>query len=1355
MYPRLKLILLCVLAAFAAASAYAGGTDVRFVHLSNENGLPGNMVHKICQDHKGFIWLGTDNGLCKYDGNTVTVYDPSPQDDDRHGLPSKRILNLFEDSQRRLWVMTARGVRYYDRSKDHFVALGNDSLSFGSRTICQTSDGTLYMDAGDKLRCYDSWANRIEPVLIDERDIRERFSAMVADPGDRLWIGTKTNGLVRVDLRLRTVERYRSNSSSRAWLCSNRITTLYRDRGGWIWIGTEDKGWCCYDTGKDRFFIPDDFPEVCVFSFCEDAAGNMWIGSDKGLYIYDPRTRRTVAHQVKSYSDKNSLSDNSISTIFRDREDNILLGTHFGGVNIFPSLFRQFSYYDWGEGEAHLSGRIVRQIINDGDDNLWIATEDGNLNYLDRTTMRIRHTDVPGTEHMNPYSLLLDSRRRLWVGTKFNGLFRFSPTGKNFVRFTAEEYPGISVNNILSLIEDRDGTVWVGTASGLSVYDEKKEIFIQFDPQRFRKESIDHLMMDSSGNVWIATRQKGLHCYNREKKRIRTINTASGPNTVSDNYINYIFEDSKGNLWIGTNDGGLNRYNVDSRTFDWFTTRQYLPSNTVYSIIEDDNGNIWLSTDNGLSCYDTRGGVFTNYSTSEGLPNRQFNNNSVSKDSHGYLYFGTIDGMVSFHPDSLQVAGGEAKVEFTELRVLGKAIKPSEDSPLRENIESASTIRLNSAQAKSFSLSYTIPTISHASSLFFSTRLSGDQQWNFVGAQNQMNFANLPAGEYTLRIKASYNNRWQGNEPVSTIRIVVEPPVWRSGLAYAIYALAVLALAWQVYGYLHRRQRRRSQALMEKLEKESAEELNRLRMNFFTNISHQLRIPLSLIIGPLESMISKGQFTGDVERKMQQLSRNASKMKTQLDELLLFTKVKSGQGKIRVRQGDIQGFIYDIALGFRVLAEEKELELVIDVPRTGEQAWFSLTSVEKIVYNLLSNAFKYTERGSITIRSGIVERDGFKILQLSVADTGIGIDSLLQQKIFENYYQVNDYIRSRKSGFGIGLSLTKELAEQHQGRIWVESRVGAGSEFLVELGIGRDSFADDEVSPNRADEAFMDEYEFMPVESRKEAGPATESPAKRDKKHTILVVEDEAELLRFYKEIFSGEYNVLTADNGEKGLKIAARHLPDVVVSDVMMPVMNGYELSAGLKNDIATSHINIVLLTAKTGREAQLEGYDAGADIYIEKPFHPSVLQKQIANLLTSREKLKKRYMSGQIGITDVASSKKDVGFLTTIDRIIKENISNEHLSVDDLTRQAAVSRTQLHTKLKALVGMSATQYINHIRLREATLHLISDKRVSEAAYATGFSSPSYFTRCFRKQYGISPVDYKEYIRKQQAADH
>ncbi|NDV81746.1 two-component regulator propeller domain-containing protein [Bacteroides sp. 51] len=1321
--------------------------SIRFSHLTNDHGLPGNAVYSICQDHKGFIWIATKGGLCKYDGKQVTVYE-TEMEPGKH-ISGGQIRYVYEDRQQRLWVVTRRAVNIYDRDKDMFRFVGDEELSVFRQMVCQNQDGTVYI-AGSKLLTYNEDKKELELYYRNEGEtVGGTISSLTHDQSGQLWMGKVFTGLMCLLPDKGTIEHYRHNPQNKNSLISDKIRVLFTDRKDNIWVGTEDKGVCYYDRQTGQFMRVEGFPSVCVRAFAEDTDGNLWIGSEDGLYIYYPDTGKLTSHR-QNYNDKSSLSDNAIYTIFRDREGNMLVGTYFGGINIYSSSFKQFYYYDYGYSDEFLSGKAVRQITGNGDGNLWIATEDGGLNYYDHAREKFVHfkseKGVNSISYHNVHSLLLDSRDNLWIGTYLGGLNKYDLKTRKFTHYTTAEYPNLIVNNIFSLLEDRDGQIWIGTTSGLTIFNPTTGRFRKFQPDIIGNKAVDHLFEDSDGDIWIATRTHSVFCYDKSTEKLQNHSYHPSGNRIPDNYINYIYEDSAKNIWLGTHEDGLCRYNKKENAFRVFTKEDGLPSNTIFGMVESTPGELWISTNNGLSCLNTRDYTFSNYSVSEGLPNKQFNYNSVYKEKDGMLYFGTINGMIGFYPEQIHSDQNVAKVELTSFNIMGKSVNPNDpDSPLSRNIEEVDEIVLRYDQAKSFSFDFTVPTINHPNSTFYALRFASDKDWSYIGAQNHVTYANLPYGEYTLHIKAAFNNKWTGSEPVRTIKIQIKPPFWKSTVAYFIYVLLAVGILFLLYLFMKKRQMEKNLILSERLEKEKIREINTLKLSFFTKISHELRTPLSLILLPLQSLLDKKAFKPEIQPKMKMVADNARRMNNLIEELMLFTKIETRQEKIRVKKGQLLDFIQSIGERFGTLAEEKGLDYEIDIRETEEDVWFAPVKVEKIVYNLLSNAFKYTNQGKITLHAHYEKDEAFTWLNLIVSDTGMGISPEEKDKIFDNYYQVNDFIKSKKTGFGIGLALVRELVMLHKGSIEINSELNKGSDFMIRLNVSPEAFADDEISDKDADEQFMEDYKYIAVEKEVERSETENSISNEisNKQYKLLLVEDNVELLNAYEELFKDTYTILTAINGNEGYAMAQKFQPDLIISDVMMPEMNGYELSRKIKSRIETSHIPLILLTAKTGDEAQLEGLKCGADLYVEKPFHPAIIMKQISNLISTKENLKKLYVANKIEVADIKTNERDKKLIESIERFIIQNLDNDALSLNDILKEIGIGRTLLHLKLKNIVGLSTTEFINNVRLKESLKFLKEGKNISEAAYASGFSSPNYYSRCFKKFFGMSPNEY------------
>lgn len=1333
--------------------------NIRFVQLTLQQGLPQNHVLSILQDHKGFIWLGTRNGLCLYDGYRIRTYVHNP--DDSTSLDHDGIKKVFEDSRKRLWIATEQGLCLYNRQLDNFKRYG-DSPSMpnqlytlfelpGGKVVASTNHGIYYYN--EKKDCF---------LILQGKNgkpfaINSTFNDFTTDDNGIVWAAT-SQGIICMNPEKITRINCLPDSGNGELLKMVNASAICKDNQGRIWAGSVASGLFVYDPA-DRSVRNFDKTNGLTSNYirclnCDDN-GNIWAGTECGINIITPDVR-TIKHLTQDISGTSNLNDNAIYSIYRDNADNMWVGTYFGGVNIHFKGFENFSTYSYGFSDKHLSGKAVRQIIADTDKSLWIATEDGGLNHFDRTTGKIEHYKSPkdriGISYSNVHSLLKDRKGNLWIGMFSGGLNRYNPQTGQMKYYSIKE-GNLTSNMVFCLLEDHHGTIWAGTMGGLLRYNPGADKFIPIADATAGRSFVYCLHEDSEGVVWVGMRRKGLI-------KMDPVSGLCAPVRTGDylqNFITSLYEDEQKNIWIGTNDGGIIRYDRQKDVFKNYTTAQGLPSNNVTAITQDEQGDIWLSTNAGLCCFDTANGVKTNYTTNDGLPINQFNYASAFRADDGQLFFGSINGMIAFYPQLLKDYKGNLHVEITDFKIHGEEVGISlEDSPLRENITETSRISLSHNQASSFSFGYTGLNYSHASSIVYAIRMTGiDTNWQVVGHQRQILFSSLPAGKYNLCIKASYDGIHWDEGSVRCIDIVIHPPFWQSWIAYIIYICIVIALCYFTFRVIRARIRFKMILKTEHAAKLQSEELNQQKINFFTNVSHDLKTPLTLILSPLKKIIGEQELSPEIKDKLSAVLRNAQRMQYLIDELMTFSKIEMKRLKITVRQGDVLSFMEEICHIFRIVANEGGINFVtkIENGESPKEVWFSPLKLERIMYNLLSNAFKFTPAGgTIVLSARLQERaDGMTMLHFTVEDTGIGIPEEYLQKIFENYYQVDQH--DDKHGSGIGLALTKSLVSIHKGNIKVESKPGQGTTFRIELNVSGEAFSDDEKSIVKLDKENITSYNYPLLTTSEMLQEKLQEPAvhKDNSKYHILIVEDNREMNDFIAEIFSEEYTVIRAYNGQEGLEEALRMMPDIVISDVMMPVMDGFEMTRSLKSNLATSHIPIILLTAKTGEENMVDGFNQGADVYIEKPFSSQSLELQVKNILNTKYNNIQRFRHDpEVDVKQITSNPRDEKFMNTLLDLVMTNLDNDSFSVSDITNALSISRSLLHIKLKSLAGVSITEFIRDIRMREARSKLLSGMNVSEASFAVGISDPNYFTKCFKKQFGLTPSDFVKSIRSQ-----
>lgn len=1350
----LFIILLCLCVSLRGNNSRE---NIRFTPLTIQQGLPHNHIHSIYQDHKGFMWIATTSGLCLYDGYHIKTYTCQPEDSTT--LSHSIVRKIFEDSKHRLWLATKNGICRYNRETDNFIRYTDSTVSSKSRgySFIELSQGRLLASTSSGIYLYDESQDRFIPFLKAGKKLTPNLvHEFIKDSEGIIWCAT-SNGLLRLNPENLTQIHTDDNPELSKIMKHPFISSISMDVYRRIWIGTSDKGVYIYnpqDNNVRNINMQNGLSSNYVHCLLSDNSGKMWVGTEHGINIVSA-DMKTISLLSQGITGTSNLNDNAIYVLYKDHSENIWVGTFFGGVNIHFKGSENFTTYPYGFSDKHLSGKAVRQIIADTDHSLWIATEDGGLNHFDQQTQTFRHyrnkQDKIGVSYYNVHSLLKDKQENLWIGTFTGGISRYTPkSGKT--TYYSPEHKNMNSNMIFCLLQDHEETIYAGAVNGLFRYSPQTDRFTIVDEPQLKGQFIYCMTEDSNGELWFGTRNAGLYRYHpqtHEWTRIREIDGLSKS-------IVCLFEDRQKNIWIGTNNEGLIFYDRERNTYNLYTTADGLPSNSIMAITQDHDGDIWFSTTTGLCRFNYSTGSITNYTENDGLPINQFNFTSAYKAHDGQLFFGTINGMIAFYPELLKEARSKLHVEITSFKIHGKEAGIGEDSPLAANITETHNIKLTHKQASSFSFDYTGLNFSHSRNIVYAIRLTGmDSEWQNVGHQRHILFSGLPAGDYKLCIKASYDGIHWDEQSVRCLDIIILPPFWLSWYAYVIYTLLLILAGWIAYRIVRTRLRLQMKLKTEHASKIQAEELNRQKITFFTNISHDLKTPLTLILAPLNKIISDKQLTPELKEKLKVVLRNAQRMQYLIDELMTFSKIEMKRLKISVQEGDVLNFIEEISHIFQIVANESSVNFITEITpsKNTPEVWFSPRKLERILYNLLSNAFKFTPAGGTITLSAYLHRthDGETFLHLTVKDTGIGISSEYLDKIFENYYQVDK--NDDKQGSGIGLALTKSLVSIHKGTIHVDSKPGEGTVFEVELNVSASAFSDDEKSPVKLDHTDINANKHPLLSTTDLLQEKLQEPILQiDGKYKILIVEDNRDMNDFIAGIFDGDYLVIQAFDGQEGHDKALIEVPDLVISDVMMPVMDGFEMTRKLKNNLLTSHIPIVLLTAKTGEENKVDGFCQGADVFIEKPFNAQSLELQIKNILTTKNNNIRRFNnSPEIDVTQITTNPRDEKFMNSLLELVMKNLDNDQFSVGDITSSLGISRSLLHIKLKSLTNFSVTEFIRNIRMREAREKLIAGMNVSEASYAVGISDPNYFTKCFKKQFGQTPSEFVKSIRKKQ----
>ena len=1293
------------------------GYSYFFKHIGSQEGLPHKQVEALAQDKQGYVWIGTRNGLVRYDGYEMRCYYHEHGND--RSLANSFVKKIFTDSRGRVWVCTPEGMSRYNPKTDDFRTYSSERENILS--IAETSEGKIVF-AGNGLFLFDERGDSL--TLLPTPDAGFIVS-LTNDAQGNLFFASNTS-ISRYDRKLTRFTQLDTKYYKDFLTGADGVVPMMVDHAGRLWIGRNGKGVSCIDLGREEVQVY--FPSELVRCIDEDDVHNISFGTGNGVFILKADRKTEVLRHDQLHP--NLLSDNAVYALLSDEEGNRWVGTYFGGVDIMLNDALNFRWMQPGTEKGYLKGRVLRTMIETEPDMLWVSTEgDGLLKINLKTGESQTFTNIPNLGK-NIHSLYYDKEKQiLWIGTFRNGLFLYNLKTGATRRYLRER--GLDSDAIFYIARQKNGRIWLATTQGLRYYDKATDTFVKTGDVQLDNRFVYTLCVDHNDNVWAGMADVGL--YRIDGKSGKITHWKKGQNGLNDNYITCLFEDSRGTMFIGTNVSGLQF--IRQRDADQIQTigkEWRMPHYTICSIVEDEDHCLWVSTNQGLIKIDIKNEHITRYTTDNGLPTNQFNISSSLVGHDGRLYFGTVQGMVSFLASQLKASNRQHKIHWSG----------------NEN----ETLRLTYDEARHFTITYGVIRPATAGIVRYQIRMDGiDQEWRDVGAQHQLSGYQLAPGTYVLHVRANEMGEDWSKCPERQLKIIVSPPWWQSWWARLIYLLIFSAIIWLMWHYYRSRQKSREAIRQAEMENEKIRAIDQAKFEFFTSVSHELKTPLSLVIAPLKNILRQQHLPVDGQRNVEIALKNTKKIEQLVDELVTYNKVETDAFHLYVQQGNPMEFLSRAVQPFREAAREKDIRLALILEDNGEQVWFSPQYVEHIVGNLLSNALKFTPSGgSVTVTGNIDGNDGKDYLNIEVTDTGIGIVKEELSNIFNRYYQTRRGHNSTSAGWGIGLSLVKRLAEGHKGSVSVTSEVNKGSTFRVKLCVSSDAF--DEQNRIAGDKVLVPVSDYKLQTCMVDMGqPAShdgqvlgEAEGDDENRVTLLIVEDHQEMLDYLRQQLSAHYRVLTAENGKKAFDVARREMIHLVVSDVMMPEMDGFELCRLLKGSMDTSHIPVILLTAKSESDDVATGYRAGADAYVSKPFDIGILEMQISNIL---KLVHSRQQEIVTSLTDDLSSET----LTAIDRdllqrmkqLVEENLSNSDFSIADITTSLGISRSLLHVKMKSLMNMSMGDYIRHQRMERACQMLREGNNVSETAYATGFTDPNYFSKIFKKSIGRTPTEY------------
>jgi len=1316
--------------------------EISFEHLGFEKGLTQITVFALYQDENGGIWIGTNDGLMRYNGNTVESLVYSKQESD---LISGFVANICGDKQGHVYALINNRIVEYDMrmQKLQALTLSNELQNKHISAIQQGKDGlwiaianTVYLYRNGKTTKYASLSSKNLSI-----------TALCQTLDGKLIVGTVEKGIFIID---RAQKQYNFLPT-----CVN-VNLIYEDSKRNIWICTSESGLYKIDNQLQiKSFTASNIDSSrlssnIVRSVCEDNNNNLWIGTFAGLDKLNLSTNG-IEHVGLSTDKRHSLSSQSIRCLTKDTQGTIWIGTYYGGINYFNPDPEVFQYFDFKKSQSDFLYPIVGKIIEDIRGDFWICSDGKGLIYFNKKDKNYRFfsTDNSGISGNNIKSIYYDATADvLWIGTYRNGLNRFDLKSKQFTHFGIGGRNASIPNEFqetVQAITPYQSFLLLGTLHGIYSFSLKDSKMTQLP---FSETTRDFLTVNNY--LWIA-KPNGLLKYNISTQKIEKEykQDNESQNKLPKNRITKLFVDSKKRFWIATDGGGIVLFDESKNSFIRYNSATCgIESDNVSCLSESKYGYLLVGTNKGFSRIDVEKKKSFNYSSRNGFSLLSLNYGSIFTSSTGELIMGGIDGMTIFREESLSNFGKLFKIRFTDLWVNNRKVIPDDETNILKNALPYTTDLELTHDQRIISFAFATDNYVKINQPNFQYKLEGfDKQWIDIDPENSINYMNLPSGEYTLKVRSLVNENAENGEEIA-LQITVLRPIYARWYAYLLYFMLIVGISGWLFRFYQSRLILRTSLEYERREKEQNEIVNQSKLRFFTNISHEFRTPLTLIMGQLEMLMQSSKIAPNFYKSIVNIHNNAVKMHQLITELLDFRKQEQGFKKLKVSEQDIVEYMREIFVSFQEFAKFHNVELTFDTNKATIPLFFDYIELQKVFYNLISNAFKFTPKGgkiTVTIEAGATN------VKIGVSDTGIGISKDNLEKIFDRFYQADNEDDSslQNKGTGIGLALAKGIVELHKGKISVTSDASYGSVFTVELLTGKSHFTNNtqaEIIEKHEDSNA--DYKILTVFDKEFLSEASENQRSNfSEKPTVLIVEDNESLRQMLVQLFDSMYNILEANNGLIGYKMALDKHPDLIISDVMMPEMNGNEMCTKLKSNFETCHIPVVLLTAQTSPEQNIDGLKRGADDYITKPFNVKILVTRCNNLLLGRKILQEKF-SKQIDTKsfNIATNELDQKFIEKAIVIVEKHISMESLDVAFLCSEMAIGRRVFFYKMKSITGETPNDFIQNIRLKKAAwmIQNTPNKTIAEISEELGYNSVSYFGKCFKAKFGVVPSEYK-----------
>ena len=1367
--------------------------SITFNHLTVENGLSNNIVNMVIQDQVGFMWFATEDGLNRYDGYGFKIFRHEAENP--NSISDNSIWSLCEDRQGSIWIGTKAGILdKYNPETENFThwEIKSDRTKENSITaIYDDNKGNIWIGtykAG--LYRLDPSTNKIDlwSPTTDDKSLSDNYVHDISEDNDgNLLIGTHI-GLNKFnpDSPQDGFEKFFFNSDDQNSLSGNLIwgisrSTLYPD---YVWVCTLNN-LTKFNSEKllfERIEIdnPNNFQYgKSVNSVVEETTNDeniLWIGSYSGLIRInvDSGITKRFVHDEQNVQ---SLSSNQINKIIKDQTGVLWVATE-NGVSYSTPKSTSFNSIALGTDDNKISSVLKKKNITAiskfDDGRIWIGTANGlYLLYNSEISPGIKKIPEFGNDHI--WSLASMSKNEIWVGTFGKGLKQFKYGENKIVSWDLKD-PKIRTQSVFynrALLADSKKNIWVGYwgvgAARINPHTGGSDVWLNEpgNPQSISHNDVWVIKEDKFGRIWLGTRGGGLNLFEDKDGGMfhHLLQIKDDKMSLSSNNIYSICEakklgaysDSKTILWIGTSDG-LNKFEIKNNTttdlYDFEIKNQFygvkdgLPDNSVNSIIEDKNGNLWLGTGSGISFFDVNKKSFTNFSSADGINGTLMNPESAVMLDNDIILFGSTRGLNIFNPKNIKLSSSIPNVVITDFQIFNRSIVIGEKSPLKKSILTADKIILSHDQDV-FSFEFAALDYNSSESIEYTYMMEGfDKDWIESGKRRFVTYTNLDPGRYEFKVKST-NADGVWNNQVTSLIIVINPPWWKTLWAYGLYIVLIFLGLMGIRRFELNRAKLRNELKLREFEVRKKTELEEVKSRFFANLSHEFRTPLMLIKGPLEQLKTE-KSDAKYSENIELIERNSDRLKELIDQLLELSQLEKAAIPLKAKQENVVTILKGLLSSFESLAKQKNISIVFESDTDTKMCWVDRDKFEKIINNLLSNAFKFTpDGGSVSIDVKESSSEGKQFAEIKISDTGVSIPKDQINKIFDRFFQVDDSTQRAHGGSGIGLALVKEFVDLHKWKIFVESVKGKGTEFNIQIPMWNDYLnADEKIQTESMSETGI--IDFKKIKEEKYFEPSTriikqDGFADANNKPSILIVDDSEDVRKYLSSLLDSNYKISEAENGEEGIIAARENMPDLIISDVMMPSMDGIEFCRRIKSEWQTSDIPVILLTAKASAESKIEGLEIGADDYLTKPFDSKELFTRIKNLLEQRKRLRDKYNKDPDALTEtVGLNKADQEFLNKFLELIENNLDKTNFGTEQLSKELFVSRTQLHRKILTITGQAPGEFIRIVKLKKAAKLLLDGKlSVTQVAYEIGFSSPAQFTRAFSKQFNCVPSEY------------